>query len=101
MYKVKYYTCQNRVRFSLRFNLTAWLIDLDAGLKIFFHFKLKGDHLRLHTSPLAVTSFTGFYKLPAPTARTTGPEPVFLIPGLRVSFKRRESPLAENSEFYS
>lgn len=54
---IKYYAC------ALWFNFTAWLIDLDAALKIFFHFKPKAEHLRLHTSPSALTSFTHFYEL--------------------------------------
>lgn len=41
---------QSEIFHALQFNLTGWLIDLDAALKIFFHFKLKAETLRLHTS---------------------------------------------------
>lgn len=59
---IKYYACvkQSEIFHALQFNLTGWLIDLDAALKVFFHFKLKAETLRLHTSPSALTSFTHF-----------------------------------------
>lgn len=63
MYKILHVSRQSEIFHALRFNLTAWLIDLDAALKIFFHFKPKAEHLRLHTSPSALTSFTHFYEL--------------------------------------
>lgn len=101
MYKVLR-MCQNSEIFhALRSNLAAWFLGLDAGLKLFFHFKLKADHLRLHTSPSALTAFTHFYKPTTPVARTKGRGPVCLTGELSASFKRRESPLAENSEVYA
>lgn len=69
---------QSEIFHALQFNLTAWLIDLGAALKIFFYFKLKAEHLRLYTRPSALTSFTGFYKPSTPTTRTKGHGPVFL-----------------------
>lgn len=55
---------------ALWFNLIAWLIELDAALRIFFHFKTETEHLRLHTSPSALTSFAHFYKLTTLMGRT-------------------------------
>lgn len=70
---------QSEIFHALQFNLTAWLIDLGAALIVFFYFKLNAEHLRLHTRSSALTSFSRFYKLSTPTARTKGHGPVFLI----------------------
>lgn len=92
---------QSEIFHALQFNLTAWLIDLDAALKICFSFKAKDGTFETSHEPLSIDLIHTFYKVTTLTARTEGQGLKVSTRELSVSFQRKESPLAENSDFYS
>lgn len=92
---------QSEIFHALQFKLTAWLIDLDAALKICFPFKAKEGTFETSHESLSTDLVHTFYKVTTLTARTEGQGPKVFMRELSVSFQRKGSPLAENSEFYS
>lgn len=92
---------QSEIFHALQFKLTAWLIDLDAALKICFPFKAKEGTFETSHESLSTDLVHTFYKVTTLTARTEGQGPKVFMRELSVSFQRKGSPLAENFEFCS
>lgn len=77
MYKILHISKQSEIFHALQFNLTAWLIDLDAALKICFPFKDRTFET-LHES-FSTDLIHTFYKVTTLTARTEGQGPKILL----------------------